>query len=90
MHPRQEKGFIQFIFIIILIIIVLSLLGVSLRSLFSNTTLQDNFGVVGEWLSKIWHSTLATPLRYIFGQVIQPIWERFLDALRNFSFNRPS
>lgn len=86
---QQQKGFIQFILIIVLVIIILSLLGVSLRGLFSNTTLQDNFGVVGEWLSKIWHSTLITPVRYVYENLIIPIWDRFVDALRNFSFSQP-
>ena len=87
---HQQKGFIQFIIIIALVIIILSLLGVSLRSLFSNDTLLDNFGVVGEWLSKLWHSVLLSPVRYVFDRLIVPIWDRFVDALRDFSFEQPS
>ena len=77
-----QKGFIQLIVIFILIVIVLSLLGVSLRALFSNTTLHDNFGFVGEWARWFWNSYLGAPFRLIFSNLLKPIWDRFLHALQ--------
>ncbi len=85
MHKQKrkgEQGFIHIVIIIILLLIVISLLGVSLRSVFSNTLLQDNFGIVGDWFSGLWHSSIATPFRYIVGLLIIPVWNRFLSVLQ--------
>lgn len=85
-----KRGFIQLIIILVLIVVVLSLLGVSLRTLFSSATLQDNFGFVGEWLRWFWNSYLGAPFRIVFENLIKPIWDRFLHALQGgLSFEIP-
>ncbi len=85
----QQKGFIHIIVIAILLIIIVSLLGVSLRSVFSNTVLQENFRAVGDWLSWLWNSPILAPLRYFFNLFLIPVWDRFLDALRHINLNQP-
>lgn len=77
----QEKGFIQIIIIVILLVIILSLLGVSLSALFSNPILKQNFGFLGEWLSRLWNSYLAAPFRYFFSTLVNLVWEPFVDTL---------
>ena len=50
--PRyNQKGFLQLIVILVLLVVILSLLGVSLSTLFENKTLQENFSFVGVGIS---------------------------------------
>lgn len=56
---RYNQGIVQFLIIIILSVIILSLLGVSLTSLFNDKTLRENFvflwgGAKHLWLVYIW------------------------------------
>jgi hypothetical protein len=56
---RYNQGIVQFLIIIILSVIILSLLGVSLTSLFNDNTIRENFvflwgGVKHIWLTYIW------------------------------------
>lgn len=83
---KQDKGFIHIIIIAILLIIIISLLGVSLQSIFANTLLQDNFRVVGDWLSWLWNSTILSPVKYVFDLLIVPAWQRLLTSLQSISF----
>jgi len=55
---QQNKGFIQTFIIIALLIIILSLLGISLSSLFSDTLIKENFFFLIGWLSKAWNTTV--------------------------------
>ncbi|MBI2023326.1 hypothetical protein HYT01_02055 [Candidatus Giovannonibacteria bacterium] len=55
--PKQ--GFIQILIIIALLVIILSLLGVSLKSLFTDTLLKDNFKYLGGWMLKLWDKSYA-------------------------------
>ena len=90
-NKKQKRGFIHIIIIIVLLLIILSLLGISLRNVFSNTLLQDNFGFVGDWLSYIWHSVLFTPVRAIFDVFLIPLWNRLVSTLQwGVNFNMPS
>jgi len=87
----QQKGFVQLIIIVALLVIILSLLGVSLRALFANELLKENFGFIGEWLRWFWNGYLGMPFRLFYEGFVKPFWERFLDALRNgVSFERPT
>lgn len=91
MNNQQNKGFIHIIIIVVLLLIIISLLGVSLQSVFSNTLLQQNFGFVGNWLSTLWHSVIFAPIRGIIDLFIIPAWDRFLNILRGgINFNTPS
>ncbi len=72
---RQNKGgFIQIIIILVLVVIILSLLGVSLRALFNNPSLQDNFSFVGNWLSALWNNYLAAPGAYLWNSILRPLF----------------
>lgn len=86
---RQKQGFVQLIIILVLIVIIMSLLGVSLRAVFSNSTLQENFGFIGQWLDWLWNNYLSRPFRSIYETLIRPIGERFINALRNINFTAP-
>lgn len=85
----QERGFIQLIIILALIVIIISLLGISLRAVFSNSTLQENFGFIGDWLVWLWGDYLSQPFRFIYNTLIKPIGERLINALRNINFSAP-
>ena len=78
---HQRRGFVQLIIILVLIVIIISLLGISLRAVFSNSTLQENFGFMGEWLDLLWDNYLSRPFRFIYDTFVRPIGERFINAL---------
>ena len=78
---EQKQGFIQIIIIIVLLVIVLSLMGVSLGSLFSNQLLKDNFGFMGKWISNIWNNYLGAPFHYLWNIWTELIWKPFLGIL---------
>lgn len=78
----RNKGFIQIIIIVVLLVIILSLLGVSLSSLFSNPVLQQNFGFLGNWLIKLWTNYLSQPFQYIWDIWVDLIWGTFIDTLK--------
>ncbi|PJE64137.1 MAG: hypothetical protein COU90_04680 [Candidatus Ryanbacteria bacterium CG10_big_fil_rev_8_21_14_0_10_43_42] len=52
----MNKGFIQSIIIIILLLVIISLLGVSLTSVFNDKTLQENFKFVSNGINIFWNS----------------------------------
>ena len=62
---NNKGGFIQLIVIIILIVIILSLLGVSLDSLFSNRTLKENFNFLWDAVVNVWDTYLGEPIRFL-------------------------
>ena len=80
-HMNKNKGFIQIVIILVLLLIILSLLGVSLSSLFSNPILAENFGFVKTWALWLWNNYLKAPayqLIKIFGNLI---WQPFMDVM---------
>ena len=90
MNNQHAGGFIQIIIILVLLVIILSLLGISLRAVFSSPTMKENFGFVGEWVSIVWNRYLAVPFRIIYQNLIKPIWLRFINALINLSLDMPN
>ena len=86
----KDKGFIQIIVIAVLLVIILSLLGVSLSSLFSNTVLRDNFGFLGKWIADIWNAYLGAIFNYFWNIWVTVFWQAFLDAMKGLNpFNQP-
>ncbi|MBI2021164.1 hypothetical protein HYS99_01475 [Candidatus Giovannonibacteria bacterium] len=77
----QKSGFIQLILILILLVIILSLLGVSLSSLFSNPVLKENFSLVGNWIIKLWNSYLWVPFEFLWNTWVRLIWRPFLETI---------
>ncbi|MGYP001561319187 len=65
---NRSQGIIQLIIIIILSVIILSLLGVSLRALFTDQTLKENFVFLWEYIRYGWGT-------YIW-PYIQSAWEK--------------
>ena len=78
----MRKGFIQIIIIFVLLVIILSLLGVSLSTLFKNPILQENFGFIGDWIAWLWNTYLSVPFWYVYEIFIDLVWEPSLDILR--------
>ena len=64
----MNKGITQLIIIIILSITILSLLGVSLRALFTDQTLKENFVFVWDFVRHAWGT-------YI-GPYLQTLWQK--------------
>ena len=81
----QNKGFIQIIIIAVLLVIILSLLGISLNSLFSNPVLKNNFGFLGQWIAILWNNYFGATFNYFWNIWVQIFWQPFLDAMKGFS-----
>jgi len=77
----MNKGFIQFIIIIVLALVVISLLGVSLGELFQNKLLKDNFSILFRALQYLWDNYLSYPFQLFWQFFRNLIWEPFLDVL---------
>ncbi len=78
----MNNGFIQIIIILVLLLIILSLLGVSLTSLFSNPILKNNFGFVGQGVYYIWNNYLGAPVTYIWSVFRDLIWNQFVGVMK--------
>lgn len=68
MKQQLNKGIIQLIIIIVLSIVVLSLLGVSLRALFTDQTFKENFVFVWNFVLHAW-GTYMWPY-------LQTLWQK--------------
>lgn len=81
----KKSGFIQLILILILFIVILSLLGISISSVFENKLVRDNFSFVWDWLDFIWQRWLAGPFWTVwdFGWnfLNDFIWSAFIKAM---------
>lgn len=80
--PPKKEGFIQIIIIIVLLVIILSLLGVSLSSLFSNPLLKQNFTIIWGWVSNIWNNYLSVPFTTLWHGFINLIWHPLLGGFQ--------
>ncbi len=83
----NNKGFIQIVIILVLLLIILSLLGVSLSSLFSNPILAENFGFVKTWGLWLWNNYLSGPVGQIWSVVGKLIWAPFVDVMEGIMRN---
>lgn len=70
----MNRGIIQLFIIIVLFIIILSLLGVSLSSLFNEHTLRENFQFVWNEVVYVWQTYVA--------QYAQTAWQALRGVLR--------
>ena len=50
----SNKGFIEILLAVAVVVIILSLLGISLGSIFGNQLLKDNFGFIWDWIKFSW------------------------------------
>ena len=75
----MNQGFIQSIVIIILLLVIVSLLGVSLTSVFNDKTLQENFSFVGEGISTFWNT---------YGkEYVGKLWNLIIDGIKDLKEN---
>lgn len=79
----MKGGFIQIILIFILFIVILSLLGVSLSSLFNNQTLRDNFSFLWNWTGIVWNHYLKGPAEYAWNLFVTFIFEPIKEKIGN-------
>ncbi len=70
--PRTQ-GIVQLIIIVALSVIILSLLGVSLRALFTDQTLKENFIFVWDFLRHAWGI-------YVW-PYIQSLWQKVQELM---------
>ena len=77
----NNKGFIQIVIILVLFLIILSLLGVSLSSLFANPILAENFGFVKTWGLWLWNNYLKAPASYVIKIFGNLIWQPFVGVM---------
>lgn len=79
-----KNGFIQIIVILILIIVVVSLLGISLRDVFTklstNPSVGDNFSFVTAWMVNTYNSYLAKPVGGLFSLAKNYLFKIFPEA----------
>lgn len=78
----KNTGFIQIIIILLLLLIILSLLGVSLTSLFSNPILKNNFGFIANGAHWLWNNYLGAPVKYVWGVFKDLIWNQFANVIK--------
>lgn len=67
---KTNQGIIQLIIIVLLSVIILSLLGVSLRALFTDKTLLENVAFLWKFLGHVW-GTYGEPYIQSWWQYIQ-------------------
>lgn len=78
----NNQGIIQLIIIILMFVIILSLLGVSLSTLFGNKTLKENFSFIWKWTKIVWDKYLKAPASYGFNIFIDLVWEPFVAVMK--------
>jgi len=78
----MNRGFIQIIVIVAIFIITISLLGISLSSIFNNGLIRDNFSFVWRWSDYVWENYLKIPAKFIWNLFVDFIWEPFNDIVR--------
>ncbi len=87
-HHKRGFGLIKFIFAIIIVVVFISLLGFDLeQDVVMNPTVHTNFSFVMSWLSNIWDNHLASPLLYVWNDVIiEMLWEPFVEGFLSGDF----
>lgn len=78
----DNQGIIQLLIILILLVVILSLLGVSLSTLFGNKTLRENFSFIWSALKLVWNKYLGAPASYAFDVFRDLIWEPFVEVMK--------
>jgi hypothetical protein len=84
-NHTSNRGFIQFIILIIIVIAVLSYFGINIQNAFNSPTAQSNFGFVGNWVQYAWNNWLATPVTWVWDNVVVGIlWNLILKQAVGF------
>lgn len=81
---KNDKGFMQIIIIIALIIVIISLLGISLREVYSklsaNPAVGENFKFVKDWIVGGYNAYLSEPLGKLFNFGTNYLFQIFPEA----------
>lgn len=87
-NRRRGFGLIKFILTIVILVVFISLLGFNLeQDVVMNPTVQTNFSFVMSWLSSIWDNHLASPVLYVWNDVIiEMLWEPFVEGFLSGDF----
>jgi len=78
----MNKGFIQFIIIIILLLVVISLLGVSLLDVVNDENVRANFGFVWNFSTWMWDNYLHNPVQIAWQLWVEILWNPFVDSMK--------
>lgn len=86
----KKRGFslLKFIIVVAILIIFISLLGFNIEEdIVMNPAVQTNFSFIMGWLSNIWDNHLASPLLYVWNDVIiEMLWEPFVEGFLSGDF----
>jgi len=82
-NHKQGLSLIKFLFAVVIIIVFISLLGFNIQQdIVMNETVQTNFSFITNWLASIWENRLATPVLYIWNDIIiEQLWQPFLEGI---------
>ena len=87
---RNQKGFIQFIFIIIILVLLLSYFNINIRGIIEAPQTQENIGYVWGWVALVWNDYLRTPVSYFWNNIfINLLWNSFVDNLEKIKRGQP-
>lgn len=86
----KKNGFslLKLILIVGIVIVFISLLGFNLeQDVVMNETVQTNFSFIINWLSRIWDNHLASPVMYLWNEIIiRMLWEPFVQDILSGNF----
>ena len=90
-HLNPQGGLVKIIILIVIALLVLSYFGFNLRTLVSAPNTQDNFSLVGNFVSNIWNNYLKGPAVYLWSDIFIPlIWNPFIDNLTKMKNGQPT
>jgi len=82
---NTQSGFIRTILIVVILIIVLSIFRVSLKSIFDNQFVKDNFSFVWTGITYVWDNFLGQPVMYVYNFFKDNIWAPSLESWQRIS-----
>lgn len=77
----MNRGFIQFIIILLLLLVIISLMGVSLLDIINDKLVRDNFSFVWNFSNWLWNNYLHSPVKIAWRLWVELLWEPFVGAM---------
>lgn len=77
---NRQSGFIRTILIIVILIILLSIFKVSLKNVFDNQFVKDNFSFVWDSITYVWDKFLGKPIMYAYNFIKDDIWTPSVES----------
>lgn len=84
MQNLRQKGFIQWIILVIVLILIVSYFGIDLTALIESERFQNNLEYVIQILGNIWNTYLKEPLGALLKAIFKPFFAQpteYLDYL---------